>query len=250
MAGVRWITAFLDLPADEFDVGTRFWQSVTGSGLSPLRGEHEEFVTLVPRDGGPYLKAQRVGDGPGGIHLDLHTQDVPALVELAAAHGARVQRPGDHVVMTSPGGFTFCVVGHPTGSTRTTPVPWWSGPSVVDQVCLDIPSPVHDAEAGFWRGLTGWVHAAGRFPEFSSLERPAEQQLRLLLQRLDSDDGSVRAHLDLACADRVAETVRHRSLGAELVRVHEHWTVLRDPGGQEYCLTERDPLTGTLAPLP
>jgi len=30
-------------------------------------------------------------------------------------------------------------------------------------------------------------------------------------------------------------------LGAEVVRVAEHWTTLRDPAGLLYCITDRDP---------
>ena len=55
--------------------------------------------------------------------------------------------------------------------------------------------------------------------------------MRLLLQRLESEDGPVRAHFDLSSADRVAEVVRHRSLDAELVNETGNWTVLRDPAG-------------------
>ncbi len=249
MAELRWMTAFLDLPAKRFDPGTTFWRAVTGSGLSAPRGEREEFATLVPRDGDPYLKVQRVADGPGGIHLDLHTDDVPGYVELAVGHGAVVQHRADHVVMASPGGFPFCVVDHPVGGTVPSPVPWWGGQSIVDQVCLDLPGVLSDAETAFWTRLLGWEHRTGRFHEFSSLERPDGQPLRLLLQRLDSDDGPVRAHLDLSSADRVAEVVRHRSLDAELVSEAGHWTVLRDPAGLEYCVTDRDPVTGVLPPL-
>lgn len=249
MAELLWMTAFLDLPGARFDAATTFWRAVTGSGLSSPRGEHDEFATLVPRDGDPYLKVQRIADGPGGIHLDLHTDDVPGYVEQASSLGARVTWSGDHVVMASPGGYTFCVVPLPPGSAVPSCVPWWGGSSIVDQVCLDIPGAQHDTETTFWKELTGWEHASGRFPEFGSLERPAGQPLRLLLQRLDSDDGPVRAHLDLSSADRVAEVVRHRSLDAELVREAGHWTVLRDPAGLEYCVTDRDPVTGVLPPL-
>ncbi len=249
MAELQWTTAFIDLPRHDFDAGTAFWRAVTGSGISASRGEHDQFATLVPRDGDPYLKVQRIADGPGGIHLDLHTDDVPGFVEHATANGARVKQPGDYVVMTSPGGFTFCVVPHPPGTTIPSPVPWWGGTSIVDQVCLDIPGVLHEAETEFWARLTGWEHTEGRFAEFSGLERPEGQALRLLLQRLDSDDGPVRAHLDLSSADRVAEVVRHRSLDAELVRETGNWTVLRDPVGLEYCVTDRDPATGILPPV-
>ena len=66
--------------------------------------------------------------------------------------------------------------------------------------------------------------------------------VRILLQRLGSDDpGPARAHADLACDDRPAEVHRHVELGAEPVRVAEHWTTLRDPAGLVYCVTDRDP---------
>jgi hypothetical protein len=151
--------------------------------------------------------------------------------------------------LTSPGGFTFCAVPHPPGQSLPSPVPWWGGTSIVDQVCLDIPGPLLDAETAFWTRLTGWEHTKGRFPEFTNLERPEGQPLRLLLQRLDSDEGSVSAHFDLSSADRVAEVIRHRSLDAELVSETGNWTVLRDPAGMEYCVTDRDPATGKLPPV-
>jgi hypothetical protein len=250
MAELRWMTAFLDLPARTFDAGTMFWRAVTGSGISSPRGEHDEFMTLVPRDGDPYLKVQRIADGPGGIHLDLHTDDMPALVGHANDCGAEGQlRVGDYTAMTSPGGFPFRVVTHPAGRSLPSPVPWWGGSSIADQVCIDMPGRLHEAETEFWARLTGWKHTGGRFPEFSNLERPAGQPLRLLLQRLDSDDGRVRAHIDLSSADRVAEVIRHRSLDAELVRETGNWTVLRDPAGLEYCVTDQDPVTGELPPV-
>ncbi len=61
---------------------------------------------------------------------------------------------------------------------------------------------------------------------------------------LDEAAGSVRAHPDLATADRAADVRRHVALGASSGAVHERWTVLTAPGGQVYCLTDRDPTTG------
>lgn len=249
MAELRWMTAFLDLPAESFDAATAFWRSVTGSGLSEPRGDRDEFATLVPRDGDPYVKVQRVVDGPGGVHLDLHADDVPGFVEHATDGGATVESHDGFAVLVSPGGYRFCVVPHESGGRVPTAVPWWGGSSLLDQVCLDIPASAHDDECRFWANLTGWPHASGRFPEFSSLEKPADQPLRILLQRRNDDEGPVRAHLDLSSSDRVAEVVRHRSLDATLVHESGHWTVLRDPAGLEYCVTDRDPATGVLPPL-
>ncbi len=73
---VRWLTAFIDRPGENFDETVRFWASVTGSSMSPTRGEHDEFATLIPPDGDAYLRVQRVAEGPGGSHLDVHVDDI------------------------------------------------------------------------------------------------------------------------------------------------------------------------------
>ena len=65
--------------------------------------------------------------------------------------------------------------------------------------------------------------------------------MRVLLQRLADEQPATTAHLDLACDDRPAETSRHLGLGASLVAEHPHWTVLVDPAGLRYCLTDREP---------
>ena len=41
---------------------------------------------------------------------------------------------------------------------------------------------------------------------------------------------------------------RAAALGASVVVRRDRWTVLRDPAGGTYCLTDRDPVTGTLRP--
>ena len=57
------------------------------------------------------------------------------------------------------------------------------------------------------------------------------------------------AHLDLGTPDREAETQRHVALGATVLAREEFWTALADPAGLPYCITDRDPATGKLAPI-
>ena len=64
---------------------------------------------------------------------------------------------------------------------------------------------------------------------------------RLLLQRLDDPLGEVRAHLDLSTTDRAAEAARHEALGATRVADFDIWTLLTDPAGLAYCVTDRVP---------
>ena len=181
-------------------------------------------------------------DGPAGIHLDLDATDRPALVERAEELGAtRAWTYHDVEVMRSPGGLVFCqtlVDGEPS-LVR-------DGSTIVDQVCVDVPSSHWDTEVAFWSDLTGRTPEVGALPEFVRLVE--DGQLRILLQRLDERDGPVRAHPDLATAERAADAAEHVRLGASLVGVHDFWTVLTAPGGQVYCLTDRDPSAGVVLP--
>jgi hypothetical protein len=188
------------------------------------------------------------------VHLDL---DVQEPLETARDEGVRLgaevlaQVPDDDgvlgvVVCRSPGGFVFCL-------TRWQPHESAAGQvrsgvqTLLDQVCLDVPRSAYAAELDFWSALTGWEVRPGSVPGFTSLLRPDGMPVRLLLQQLVEGEGDVRAHVDFACLDRDDETARHVALGAAVERVEAVWTVLVDPGGCRYCLTERDPLTGLVA---
>jgi len=224
-----WLTAFIDVSSARYDAVLAFWQEVTGFGVSSCRGDRDEFVTLVPPAGDPYLRVQRTADGSAGVHLDLHN----------LGHEFRVLR--------SPGGFAYCEVSEPL-SLRPAPVTWPDGHrSIVDQVCLDIPPRVYDEECRWWADRTGWeLRGVERDTEFRSLARPPGQPIRILLQRVGDDRPRPTAHLDLATDDRAAETARHERLGARVTRRHDDFTVLSDPTGAAYCITDRDPETGVL----
>ena len=252
-----WISAFLDVPAPCQERAEAFWAGVTGYAVSARRGEFGEFSSLVPEEGDVYLKVQRVDSDAPRIHLDLHVADPRAAADEAVALGAReVADLGlvHHglVVLTSPGGFTFCLVDHPAASVPA-PAAWPDGSvSRVYQVCLDIPPELFDAEREFWVGLTGGrAEHLERRPEFWFLRPVMPMGLTsLLLQRLDSGSGPVQAHLDVGSSDRPREVARHVALGASVVRTEEFWTVLSDPSGSSYCITDRDPRTGNVVTSP
>nr|WP_246378107.1 YigZ family protein [Nocardioides ginsengisegetis] len=248
LGSMFWMSAFLDLASKDFEHGVLFWAQVTGYRVSAPRGEREEFATLVPPDGDDFLRVQRLGEGPSRIHLDLHVDDPRAEAARAVALGATQVDDHGYVVMRSPGDLTFCFVRH-RSSTRPRPATWPGGHrSLVDQVCLDLPASLADAETEFWHALTGWELSESPVSRgFRRLERPTGMPFRILLQRLDEPDGPVRAHLDLASDDRAAETARHQRLGATVVQRNDRWTVLTDPAGSAYCITDRDPETGVLA---
>jgi hypothetical protein len=247
---IRWLTIFLDFPAGTFGDGVAFWRQVTQSGLSPTRGAAGEFATLLPAGAEPYLRVQRVHDGPGGHHLDLHidqqTESLPGAARRAADLGARVRhRQEGLAIMDSPGGFRFCLVGWHGEAGVPGPLDGGrTGVSRADQLCLDIPPQDFDAECAFWAALTGWDLRRSTLPEFAHLERPACIPVRVLLQRRDeaAPGDQVTGHIDFSCTDRRALAARHAELGAQILAEFPHWVAMADPAGRPYCLTRRDPL--------
>lgn len=234
------MSAFIDVPAPDFESSVTFWSAVSGCSPSVRRGADEEFLTLVPPAGDDHLRMQRTGDASPRIHLDLHVPDPRSAADRAIALGAVEVADHGYVVLRSPGGLIFCFVDHP--ATEAAPPGHWpdGSRSIVDQVCLDIPRSIFDGEAAFWQSLLEWPQVGSSYAEFERLVRPEGQALRVLLQRVD-DEGPVRAHLDLACSSRERELLRHVGLGARVVDDREAWTVMRDPAGMAYCLTDRSP---------
>jgi hypothetical protein len=247
---IRWLWAFVDRPLERFEEGAAFWSTVTETRLSARRGVHDEFATLLPVSGDACLKFQGVFEG-GGAHLDLEAEDFAATLEAAQELGASLVDRGlgsDWALLTTPGGQAFCLAGHSGRSRKPAPVSEPGGESSrLDQVCLDIPPSLFDAELRFWSALTGWEARPGRFDEFHYLAAPPELPVRILLQRLAAErPGPPTAHPDFACSDVAAIRSRHEGLGAHFVAEGAAWTVMRDPVGGVYCLTGRDPVTGTL----
>ncbi len=185
-------------------------------------------------------------DGVGGIHLDLHTDDVDVAADDAVRLGATAIGDHGYRVLASPGGFMFCVV--PWNSEAIRPRVVGEPPSLVDQICLDIPRTAYEEECSFWSALTHWDLRQGSRDEFRALVRPHGMPLRMLLQRTnDGADRPVGAHLDIACGQHVDELVAaHVAHGAVVTGSCGTWTTLTDPAGFAYCLTSRDPETGQL----
>ncbi|MEY9871790.1 hypothetical protein ABH931_001263 [Streptacidiphilus sp. MAP12-33] len=239
---IRWVYAFIDRPRDQWAAAAEFWTAVTDTTLSAPRGAEGEFATFLPKDGtDACLKLQAVGDSHGG-HLDLAAENPRALADDAVALGAR--RVADHgawSVLRSPAGQLFCVVPWHREFRRPPVV----AGTRVDQIAIDMAPEAFEAEIEFWTELTGWTVSKGSRPEFAVVQPPSELPIRILLHRL-AEARPTGAHLDLACSDRWATREAHESLGATFVAEHGHWIVMQDPAGGTYCLTARNPETGTL----
>ena len=243
---IRWLTIFLDTPrahpaAEEVP---QFWCDLTGGSLSPWRVG--TFATVLPARGDATLRLQLTDGGAPGTHLDLHVDDPAATVRSLVGSGARVldETFDDVTVLMSPAGLVFCVVA--SGDEQAPPAPLDASGvfSVADQICLDIPAAEYDDEVRWWREVTGWELSAGSRTEFRVLERPTGVPVRILLHRTEA--GPAGMHLDLASSDRAVSVREHLRRGAARVAEGARWTVLVDPVGRVYCVTDRDPVTGRL----
>ena len=106
----------IDVPPADHDREVAFWSEAVGQPLK--QGEHfPEYhgAALHGRDFG--LLIQRLGQGPGRVHLDIHTDDLAAEVARLEALGAeKVEFVHAWWILRDPAGLLFCVVPDPDGS--------------------------------------------------------------------------------------------------------------------------------------
>src|SRR3954452_7986310 len=96
---VRWVSAFVDVPSERFDVAASFWASVSGSVPGAPVGDRGEFLPLEPPVGDPCLWLQRLESGPVAAHPDLYVEGDAGVVDAAAAAERLGATPGS----SSPG---------------------------------------------------------------------------------------------------------------------------------------------------
>ena len=243
VADVTWIHLVIEAPSQHAEASTRFWAAATSS--SPEAGDHG-LTVLRPDSGAPFLDARPTDRLRWSVSLALETDDPDGLRSHAFTSGAR--RAGADG-LRSPADFRFDIVSSSGTHERPTPVQIEGTTSRLDQVCIDVPPGVFEAEVEFWSALTGWDIGRGGLEEFAWLFKPDHIPVRLVFQLLgDGHRGRrARAHLDLACGDDVDALIDiHERLGATPGHRGRVWHTMSDPSGLSYCLTERDQISGII----
>jgi predicted enzyme related to lactoylglutathione lyase len=121
-------------------------------------------------------------------------------------------------------------------------------------VTIDCVDPRSLAE--FWSQALGYVQVSDLGGYL--ILRPADGSpggLTVSLQEVpEPSKGKNRMHLDLEATDRTVEVARLVDLGATTVREHTYsevaWTVLADPEGNEFCVSEQLPVPSVPSPTP
>jgi len=107
----------IDVPADDHDRELAFWEAATGRPMARF-DQHPEYHGAALHGQDIWLLIQRLDEGPGRVHVDIHTDDLAAEVSRLERLGAqRVQQatcPWE--VMRDPAGLPFCVIPEPRGA--------------------------------------------------------------------------------------------------------------------------------------
>jgi predicted enzyme related to lactoylglutathione lyase len=115
----------IDVPAADHDRELAFWSAATGEPLAQFdRYPEYHGATLPGQELG--LLIQRLGDGPGRVHIDIHTDDLAAEIARLEKLGAEVvQQAHSWWVMRDPAGLVFCVIPERPGTLDDSNAQRW-----------------------------------------------------------------------------------------------------------------------------
>ncbi|NMO04378.1 VOC family protein [Gordonia sp. TBRC 11910] len=246
---IRWLTAFFDFPAPQFGDEVTFWRAIAGSTVSPPRGSNKEFASLEPFNGDPHLRVQRVNDGPGGLHLDLHVSDHRAGADECVRAGAVLTDASDPMfaALRTPAGLPFCVNEWKGEAVRSRPIRWpGASISIIDEVLITVPHKAFDAEVAFFSTVTGWtIDAAPPQSDAPASTRfLRDDPLPLSVVLTPVDDEHTAAQVSLAATSVADEVARHEDWGATVIADATTSVVMADPVGRRYRITNRNPRSG------
>jgi hypothetical protein len=115
----------IDVPAADHDRELAFWSAATGQPLAQFE-RHPEYHGAALHGQELWLLIQRLDDGQGRVHLDIHTDDLTAEVARLTDLGAeRVHQVHSWWVLRDPAGLLFCVIPEPAGSLTDSNARRW-----------------------------------------------------------------------------------------------------------------------------
>jgi hypothetical protein len=122
----RLLKIVVDVPAADHDRELAFWGAATGQSLTQF-DRHPEYHGAALHGQDFWLLIQRLDDGPGRVHIDIHTDDLAAEVARLERLGAqRVQQVHSWQVMKDPAGLLFCVIADPSGTLNDNNAQRWT----------------------------------------------------------------------------------------------------------------------------
>jgi hypothetical protein len=106
----------IDVPPADHDRELGFWSAAVGQPLTRFDRHPEYHGAGLPGQEFSLL-IQQLGQGPARVHVDIHTDDLPAEIARLEKLGAeRVRQVHSWQVMRDPAGLLFCVLPEPPGA--------------------------------------------------------------------------------------------------------------------------------------
>lgn len=115
----------IDVPSADHDEEVAFWSAAIGQPLTRF-DRHPEYHGAGLHGQEFSLLIQQLGQGSARVHVDIHTDDLPAEIARLEKLGAeRVQQAHSWQVMRDPAGLLFCVLPEPPGALDDSNAQRW-----------------------------------------------------------------------------------------------------------------------------
>ena len=106
----------IDVPPADHDRELAFWSAAAGQPLTRF-DRHPEYHGAALHGQEFWLLVQRLGQDRARVHIDIHTDDLPAEIARLEKLGAeRVRQVHSWQVMRDPAGLLFCVIPESPGT--------------------------------------------------------------------------------------------------------------------------------------
>jgi hypothetical protein len=115
----------IDVPPAEHDRELAFWSAATGQPLAQF-DRHPEYHGAALHGQDLWLLIQRLDEGQGRVHIDIHTDDPAAeLARLEKLGAELVQQAHSWQVMRDPAGLLFCIIPEEPGTLNDSNAQRW-----------------------------------------------------------------------------------------------------------------------------
>ncbi len=115
----------IDVPPAEHDRELAFWSAATGQPLAQF-DRHPEYHGAALHGQDLWLLIQRLDEGQGRVHIDIHTDDPAAEMARLEQLGAElVQQAHSWWVMRDPAGLLFCIIPESPGTLNDSNAQRW-----------------------------------------------------------------------------------------------------------------------------
>ena len=115
----------IDVPPAKHDRELAFWSAATGQPLAQF-DRHPEYHGAALHGQDLWLLIQRLDEGQGRVHFDIHTDDPTAEMARLEKLGAElVQQAHSWWVMRDPAGLLFCIIPERPGTLNDSNAQRW-----------------------------------------------------------------------------------------------------------------------------